>query len=133
MTTNYFNTLIVVADDSPTDHAVVPDLTKGSVAAQQYVMITDHPYTYTSDDVIFARVAAKEAISVEAMADAQGEYFQKGRACLRASPLPKQYGWGVHHDAEGKIALVAMDSPEYAALVADDSVTKTKAMRRSRA
>lgn len=45
MTTNYFDTLIEVADDSPTDHAVVPDLTKSSVAAQQYEMIANHPYT----------------------------------------------------------------------------------------
>lgn len=82
--------------------------------------------------MIFARVAAKEEIPAEAVPSAQAEYFQKGRACLRASPLPKQYGWGVHHDDEGKIALVAMDSEEYAALVAEDSIKKIKAMRRSR-
>ena len=133
MTTNYVNTLILIADDSPTYHAVIPDPEKQNVAAQQYAMIAAAPYVYTSDDVIFARVATRDAIPDESLADARAAYFAAGRACLRASPLPKQYGWGIHHNAEGKIALVPVGSPEYAALIADDSVTKLKAMRRTRA
>lgn len=132
MTTNYQNTLITVAEDSPTDHAVVPDLSKQSVASQQYQMIVDHPYVYTSDDVIFARVAEKDGIAETDLATAQEQYFTKGRPCLRTSPLAKQYGWGIHHDNDSKIALVAVNSDEYEALVADDSVKKYRAMRRSR-
>lgn len=132
MTTNYQNTLITVAEDAPTDHAVVPDLSKQSVASQQYQMITDEPYVYTSDDVIFARVAERDGIAETDRATAKEQYFSMGRACLRTSPLAKQYGWGIHHDEEGKIALVAMESDAYAALVANDAVKKHRAMRRSR-
>lgn len=132
MTTNYFNTLILVAEDTPTDHAVVPDLSKSTVASQQFEMLLDRPYAMTSDDLIFARVAMKDGIEDAEITDAQAVYFQTGRACLRASPLPKQYGWGIHHDAEGKIALVGMETDAYAALNADDSIKKVRAMRKSR-
>ena len=133
MSTNYYNTLIQIADDSPTATSVVPNLQKQSVATQQFVMITDEPYTHTSDDVIFARVAEKNGIALEDIPAARDDYFRTGRACLRTSPLAKTHGWGIHADAEGKLALVAAESEEYQRLVADEGVTKLKAMRRSRA
>ena len=132
MSTNYYNTLITVADDSPATSSIVPDLTKSSVASQQFQWISDRPYEMTSDDVIFARVAEKQGIPEPERASEQEAYFQTGRACLRTSPLAKKFGWGIHSDADGKIGLVAMESDEYAALMADDSVTKVKAMRSSR-
>ncbi len=132
MSTNYYNTLITVADDSPATTASIPDLTKSSVAAQQFQWISDAPYELTSDDVIFARVAEKQGISEAERASEQEAYFQTGRACLRTSPLAKKYGWGLHSNADGKLALVAVESDEYAALMTDDSVTKVKAMRSSR-
>jgi Family of unknown function (DUF6157) len=60
-------------------------------------------------------------------------FFSKGQACLRASPLVKQYGWGVHHDAKGRVALIAAESPEYAALSASHRLTRVPGMRSSRA
>jgi hypothetical protein len=32
---------------------------------------------------------------------------------MRASALPKKYGWGVHYDSAGRLALFAMESDEY--------------------
>lgn len=132
MSTNYYNTLITVASDSPATRSVVPDMSKPSVASQQYVWITDQPYALTSDDVIFRRVAEKQNIPESERVGKQASYFQTGRACLRTSPLAKQYGWGIHFDAEGRIALVRMESEEYAALTSDDRVKKVAAIRRSR-
>lgn len=132
MTTNYYNTLITISEDSPTLTSVTPDLGKSSVASQQFQWITDHPYELTSDDVIFRRVAEKEGIADHLRESAQQEYFQTGRACLRTSPLAKQYGWGIHSNEEGKIALVAVESEAYAALMADDAIKKVAAMRKSR-
>ncbi|WP_298711512.1 DUF6157 family protein [Micrococcus sp. 2A] len=37
-------------------------------------------------------------------------FFAKSQACLRASPLGKRHGWGLHHDAEGRVALVPLGS-----------------------
>lgn len=132
MSTNYYNTLITISDDSPTTSSVVPDLTKSSVASQQFSWISENPYQLTSDDVIFRRVAEKQGIADHLRSAAQKEYFATGRACLRTSPLAKQYGYGIHADSKGKIALIPAESEEYAKLMADDSIKKVKAMKRSR-
>ena len=132
MSTNYYKTLITLAPDSPTQSSVVPDLTKESVASQQYRWISEAPYELTSDDVIFRRVAKKEGLQPADIPPAQAEYFAKGRACLRTSPLAKQYGWGIYSDEDGKLALVPAESQEYRRLIDDSSVTKIAAMRRSR-
>jgi len=53
-------------------------------------------------------------------------------ACLRASPLVKTYGWGIHHDSEGKVALVGRQTDEYKKLVQDRDVEKVAGMRSRR-
>lgn len=59
--------------------------------------------------------------------------FSKGQACLRASPLTKRYGWGIHSNEEGKIAIYGADTEEYRQFVLDKTVEKKKAMRNKRA
>jgi hypothetical protein len=51
----------------------------------------------------------------------------------RVSALAKRYGWGIHNNAEGKIALIAVESPEYKRLMNDPRTTKIKAFRSKRA
>ena len=133
-TTNYFNTLIEVAEDCPATHGEIPPV-KGnkSVANLQYEMLHGHPYEYTSDDVLFAVFAERKGISDEALAEQREIFFAKGQPCFRASPLTKRYGWGVHSNEEGKIALFAMDSEAYQDMVANNAIAKKKAMRSSRA
>ena len=60
-------------------------------------------------------------------------FLSKGHPHLRVSPLPKRYGWGIHNDADGKVALVAIDSAKYQRLLKDPRTTKVKAFRSSRA
>ena len=133
-TTNYFNTLIEVAEDCPATHGEIPPV-KGnkSVANLQYEMLHGHPYEYTSDDVLFAVFAERKGISEEALVEQREIFFAKGQPCFRASPLTKRYGWGVHSNDEGKIALFAMDSEAYQDMVANNAIAKKKAMRSSRA
>lgn len=88
-------------------------------------MLVDSPYRYTSDDVIYETKGAPKGIGREA-------FFAKGQPCFRASALTKRYGWGVHSDAEGKIAIYAMESPEYGRLASDKSIDHLKAMRNKR-
>ena len=134
-TTNYFNTLIEIAEDCPAVHSEIPPVqgNKKSVANLQFEMLHNHPYEYTSDDVLFAVFATRKEIPTENLAEQRHLFFSKGQPCFRASPLTKRYGWGVHSNAEGKIALVSLDSAEYSNLVEDETVTKKKAMRSKRA
>ena len=64
---------------------------------------------------------------------AREEFLAKSQACLRASPLVKQLRWGVHHDAEERSALVAVDSAEHQRLNESPDVRKVAGMRSKRA
>lgn len=131
--TNYYNTLIEIAEDCPTTTGEVPPVrAKKSVANMQYDYLHDAPYQYTSDDILSHIYVLRKGFMEDEFEAKKHEFFSKGQPCFRASPLTKRYGWGVHANAEGKIAIFAADSAEYAALVADDTVTKKKAMRSKR-
>jgi hypothetical protein len=133
-TTNYQNTLIKVADDCPVVNSEIPPQ-KGesrTVARIQFDMISKHPYEFTSDDVIFQVFAEKNDLTPDELEVARKQFFSKGQPCLRASPLTKRYGWGVHNDENGKVALYPCDSKEYKSLIEDESTDVVKAMRSSR-
>lgn len=133
-TTNYVNTLIEIAEDSAATTGLIPPVkgNKKTVASLQYEMLAGHPYEYTSDEVLFGVFATRKEIPQNQLAEAREQFFAKGQPCFRASPLTKTYGWGVHSNAAGKIAMYAVDSDEYQALVTDDAVVKKKAMRSKR-
>lgn len=131
-TTNYFNTLIEISEDSPTRVGRVPEK-PGTVAAMQYERVAAAPYKLTSDDLIFGIHADRAEIPEDERDMARSQFFSRGQACLRASPLVKTHGWGVHHDSDGRVALVAAGSNAYAALQADPAVTKVLGMRAKRA
>lgn len=132
-TTNYRTTFIEVAEDCPAEHAVEPPAAENpTIAAMHYRLIAEQPYLRTSDDVIFETYAQRNGIAVDDAA-AREAFFSKGQPCLRSSPLGKRYGWGIHHDAEGRVALVPRESEEYALLAAEPALTHTRAMRSRRA
>jgi hypothetical protein len=134
-TTNYFNTFIQVAEDCPITNAEVPSRRgdQHTIATIQYEMIAKNPYRYTSDDVVFGVFARRQNISEDDLETEQEKFFSKGQACLRSSPLAKRYGFGLHHDAEGKIALYPRESAEYEAFAQDKALKQFKAMRSKRA
>lgn len=133
--TNYINTFVQVADDCPVQLGEQPPEGGKSptVAALQYALIVNRPYELTSDDLLFEVFAARKAIPDEERSAARAEFFSKSQACLRASPLTKRYGWGIHHDAESRIALVPLGSEEYLSFAADPDLKQLKAMRSKRA
>ena len=133
-TTNYENTFIEIAEDSPVTSGQEPPLKgdKKTVANLQFEMLHGNPYKYTSDDVLYSVYAQRKEVTEEEWEEQRQQYFSKGQPCFRASPLTKKYGWGVHSDAEGRIAMYSAESEEYSHLVEDDSVKKVKAMRSKR-
>lgn len=132
--TNYTDTFIEIAEDSKTKSSKIPPAKdQKTVAEIQYDMIAQNPYKYTSDDVIFETFAKKNDVPESAREDERAKFFSKGQACLRCSPLTKTHGYGIHHDKNGKIALVPMESEDYQKFLKDDSVKKVKAMRSKKA
>jgi hypothetical protein len=63
---------------------------------------------------------------------AREQFFSKGQPCFRASPLTKTYGFGIHCDKNGKVALYGMETEEYQSFLADTKIKKVKAMKSSK-
>ena len=133
-TTNYTNTFIEVAEDCPAMQGEVPPLNdkSKSVARRQYEILSNHPYQFTSDDVLFQVYAERNDLSRSELKAARMQFFSKGQPCFRCSPLTKRYGWGIHADKEGRIAMYGLGSEEYKKLSLDKSLEKVKAMRSKR-
>ena len=133
-TTNYFNTFILVAADCPVLTGEVPPYrgdTK-SAANIQYELINNNPYRYTSDAVLFQVFALKNNIEEKDRESAREQFFAKGQACFRTSPLTKRYGWGVHFDGEGRMAIYSFSSAAYEMFALDTSLKVIRAMKSSR-
>ena len=129
-TTNYFNTFIEVADNTKaTCGTRPPSKDKKTVAKMQYELIVENPYKYTSDDVLFQVYADRNDLIQTTSKQAREQFFSKGQPCFRTSPLTKTYGFGIHSDSNGKIALYGMETKEYQQFLADTSVKKVKAMK----
>ncbi|MET0862647.1 MAG: DUF6157 family protein [Microbacterium sp.] len=133
-TTNYVNTFIAVAEDCPVDTAEVPvaKAAAPTIASLHHDLIAAAPYAHTSDDLIFETYAIRAELDEGEKDAAREAFYAKGQPCLRSSPLGKRYGWGTHHDAEGRVALVAVGTPEYERLSHDPNLTQTRAMRSRR-
>jgi Family of unknown function (DUF6157) len=131
---NYFDTLIEVADDCPAMEAQIPQArgAEKTKAVVEYELLARHPYKYTEEDVAFEMYAVLHDIPEAIWPEEREKFLSKGHPHLRVSALAKRYGWGIHNDAEGKIALVAVESPEYEQLLNDPRTTKIKAFRSKR-
>jgi Family of unknown function (DUF6157) len=113
------NTFVLVAPDCPVTAAVVP-VARGAnptIPVIQYELLTTRPYRLTLENLIFEthvrRVGLSRGEARDRAAEIRAELFARPQACMRASVLPKKYGWGVHYDGQGRIALYAMESEEY--------------------
>jgi Family of unknown function (DUF6157) len=137
--TMYTNTFIQVAPDSPAISAIVPEV-KGeskTVAVLEHELLSHHPYTFTNEELIFEVYVRRQGLSdadiQERRQELWDELFSKSHACMRASALTKRYGWGVHYDQHGKMALYPLGSDGYERFVRDtDGLKLLVAMRSKR-
>ena len=130
-TTNYYNTFIEVAEDCPTQMSQPPSakVEKQTIADIQFELLVKNPYKFTSDDVLFQVFAIRNDLTQAEHDEARNHFFSNGQPCFRASPLTKRYGFGVHADKDGKIAIFGRETREYEQFVNDDTIKKVKAMR----
>ena len=48
---------------------------------------------------------------------------------MRASPLTKRYGWGIHNNENGKIAMYSYGTDDYEKFIKDKNLKVVKAMK----
>lgn len=136
---NYYNTFITIAPDSAAAAGTVPAGRGTSPTAPQiqYELLAGAPYTLTQEALYYHVHLKHKGFSEEEIAEAGtrifDELFARPQACMRTSALPKKYGWGIHFDEQGRIALYGVETPEYARLAAMTEELKVlPAMRSSR-
>lgn len=123
---SYKNTFILVSPDCPVSEGIVPvsDKERKPVHVIQYELLAEYPYKYDFDELLFETHIRHKQISAEELREHGEEIrnglFAKKHACLRASALPKKYGWGIHYNEEGKIAVYPAHSPEYKRFAASE-------------
>ena len=110
--------LIKISDDSPTEKSLKPE-NENSVEGIKFDVLINHPYKYTEieffKEVHFNR-RGKKHLKLETYS-------------LKRLGLAKRYGWGVHIDADKKIAIVPCESEKYNNLLTDPKVKKSNAYR----
>ncbi|MEZ0447064.1 DUF6157 family protein [Cellulomonas sp. ICMP 17802] len=131
---DYTSTFITVAPDTRAVAGVEP--VGSSIAASTFALIAPEPYALRSSDVIFRVWASRHEVDASS-ADEWAAFYSTPHACLRSSDLGKRYGWGIHADADGRLAVYAVGSDAYESLAAGvapdgSAVTVTAAMRSSR-
>jgi hypothetical protein len=132
--TNYINTFITVAEDTTKAEGTPPPQRsdKKSIATLQYELLSQNPYKYTSDDLFFKVFSIRQDLTESELEAERHKFFSKGQPCFRASPLTKQYGWGVHSDKNCKIALFGMETEKYQDFIENSDLKKVSAMRSAR-
>ena len=134
------NTFVLLAADSQVAAGTVPQPRSGkpTVAVHQYELLTAAPYTLTLEDLMLqVHLRREELTAAEAKkrdAEISEKLFGKPYPCMRASPLPKTCGFGVHYDAKGRLAIFGAETPEYRQFAkGPDGIKLVKAMAAKRA
>ncbi|HBJ01015.1 MAG TPA: hypothetical protein DDY89_09465 [Lysinibacillus sp.] len=131
---SYKNTFIKISEDSEVTSAVtpLPRNNKPTIASIEFDLIRHNPYKYTEEDVQFQTYLIKNQIESNSLDEIRKQSFQNSKACFRASPLVKRYGWGIHYDDEGKLALYDVNSEGYERFLHSDQITLLNGMRSKR-
>jgi hypothetical protein len=132
---NYVDAFITIAPDSTAACGLAPPA-RGeakTIPAIEYELLSKRPYFYTQEELQFAVHLQREGITPAQLKAKRkqlwAEFFSKPRACLRGSALPKKYGWGLHFDEQGRIALVGVETPAYKKLSASKTLKVMAALR----
>jgi hypothetical protein len=115
--------LIQVAEDCPVSQGTIPATKREveTIAMIQYDELTKYPYQYNEQEF-------HEQVNLVRRGKKSGE-VNLGRYDIRRNALSKKYGWGIHINEEGKLALVGCETYKYKQLEQDILVDKVKSYR----
>jgi hypothetical protein len=89
--------------------------------AIEYELIAGEPYALTEEDVAFrTRVLMRDIPEADWPAERE-RFLSQEKPRLRVSALAKRYGWCIHLDSHGRVALVPVESTEYQRDMIEDS------------
>jgi hypothetical protein len=109
------NTLILIAPDCPALRGVVPASKRvpRPFPVVQFEVLSNEPYRLSYTESLCEVHARQNGLGETSFDDELVKTLLRKHPCPRTSALPKRYGWGIHVDTNGKLALWACDSAEY--------------------
>lgn len=131
---NYRDTLILISDDCSVRKSRVPESNRKrqTIAEIEHRLLSEKPVFYTQDELQFEVHMEHKDISEDRRDEEKVRFLKKSRACMRASALPKRFGWGIYFDSNGKAELIPVESKRYQDLKERNDIKKLKAMKSKR-
>lgn len=128
---NYYSTFILISDDSPAQASKIPvsNRKKRTISEIEFALLHENPGYYTQDELQFEVHMIHKGIPEVNRDGEKVRFLEERRACMRASSLPKRFGWGIYFDANGKAEMVPVESEKYQKLKQQDEIKKVKAMK----
>lgn len=119
------NTLIIPSEDCPASESIIPvgKNKKNTIPVDWYENLISNAYKYTEREF-------RELIYFKIRGDSTNKIDDYDS---RRSLLCKKYGWGIHIDGLGRLALCARGSKQFKELTSDPLVTKVRAFNAKRA
>jgi hypothetical protein len=116
----YCNTLIKVASDCTVKRGTIPESNRKAFtdATVYYEVLSQNRYKLTE------REFYKESLEIRLRKKVKHKKYM-----MKRNILCKKWGWGVHFDCNGKMALVGCETNEYNKLLSDPAITKMAAYR----
>jgi hypothetical protein len=109
---SYTNAFITLAPDCPIAAGQVPRQPM-SIAGLEHALLLAHPYRYTSADLIVEVQRRHKHVRDSDLPAFRAWLFAKSQPCMRLSMLPKRWGWGVHFDELGHMAIYGAETSDY--------------------
>jgi hypothetical protein len=117
-----FEEIILVAEDCRVSKSEAPPLgdRKKTIARIGYEVLIENPYFF-SEQEFFKEIHFEQRKRYDLKIESYN---------IKRSELVKSYGWGVHRNKEGKLALVPMESTEYKKL--QETIKNSKSYRKKK-
>lgn len=112
MATGYRNAFITLSPDCPVAAGQVPRQAT-SIAGLEHALLVDRPYHYTAKELILAVHRRHKDVGDAELGEFGALLFAKSQPCMRLSMLTKRWGWGVHYDEQGRMAIYGAETQEY--------------------
>lgn len=113
--------LIEVAEDCAEKNAKEPpDRSPKTIMRIEYELLIENPYAYTERE-FFHEVHVVHRKKPDLKIDSYN---------IKRCPLVQSYGWGIHRNRDGKLALVAIESNRYKEL--QETINTTKSYRKNK-
>jgi hypothetical protein len=84
-----------------------------SIAGLEHALLLGFPYRYTAPDLIVDVQRRHKNVHDAKLPAFRAWLLAKPQPCMRLSMLPKRWGWGIHFDELGRMAIDGAETSDY--------------------